>query len=61
MAVLKILVNKSRSLDSEGNISAADVPGNVMMKREALLGAMIQKDIDNNMLALFCQYAGLEE
>lgn len=61
MAVLKTLVNKSRTLDLDGNTTAAGVPGNAMMKKETLLGAMIQKDIDGNMLKLFCQYAGLEE
>ncbi|KAK5942787.1 hypothetical protein PMZ80_005353 [Knufia obscura] len=61
MAVLRILVNKSRTTDTEGNATSAGVPGIVVMKKETLLGAMIQKDIDAGMLRLFCQYAGLED
>lgn len=61
MAVLRILVNKSRTVDSEGNANAKDLPGSVLMKKETLLGAMVQKDIEPNMLRLFCGYAGLEE
>lgn len=61
MAVLRVLVNKSRMVDTDGNANSAGVPGIVVMKKETLLGAMIQKDIDPNMLRLFCQYAGLED
>ena len=60
MVVLKILVNKSRLVDLEGNVST-DVPGHVVMRRETLLAAMIQKDIDVGILRLFCQYAGVDE
>lgn len=61
MAVLRILVNKSRTVDSEGNVNAKDVPSSVLMKKETLLGAMIQKEIEPTMLRLFCGYAGLED
>ena len=61
MAVLRILVNKSRMVDTDGNTNSAGVPSIVVMKKETVLGAMIQKDVDANMLRLFCQYADLED
>lgn len=61
MAVLRILVNKSRTIDLDGNANVKDLPGSVLMKKETLLGAMVQKDIEPTMLRLFCGYVGLEE
>ncbi|KAK5099131.1 hypothetical protein LTR70_001281 [Exophiala xenobiotica] len=61
MAVLRLLVNKSRMVDTDGNTNSAGVPSIVVMKKETVLGAMIQKDVDANMLRLFCQYADLED
>lgn len=61
MGVLKTLVNKSRSLDGEGNMSTVGVPGNVIMRKEQLLGAMVQKDVDASILHLFSQYVGVED
>ena len=61
MAILRILVNKSRITDAEGDTSISAVPVTAVIKKENLLGAMIQKDIDANMLRLVCQYAGVED
>lgn len=58
MAVLKILVQKSRTIGENGSIV---VPLGVMPKKESLLGAMIQEDIDPGILRQLCVYAGLEE
>ncbi|KAK5070574.1 hypothetical protein LTR64_000246 [Lithohypha guttulata] len=61
MATLRTLANKSRTTDEDGNTSVRGVPTTAIMKRENLLGAMVQKDIDPAMLRLFCQYAGIED
>lgn len=61
MATLRILANKSRSADDDITTSAKGVPSTAIMKKENLLGAMVQKDIDPSMLRLFCQYAGIED
>lgn len=58
MAVLKTLVQKSRTIDENGSTV---IPLGVMPKKESLLGAMIQKDIDPGILRQLCVYAGLEE
>ncbi|KIW43244.1 hypothetical protein, variant [Exophiala oligosperma] len=58
MAVLKTLVQKARTVDADG---ATVVPLGVMPKRESLLGAMIQKDIDPGILRQLCVYAALED
>ncbi|KIV82942.1 hypothetical protein, variant 2 [Exophiala sideris] len=58
LAVLKILVQKARTFDAEGSTV---VPLGVMPRKESLLGAMIQKDIDPGILRQLCVYAGLEE
>ncbi|KAK5190558.1 hypothetical protein LTR99_008767 [Exophiala xenobiotica] len=58
MAVLKTLVQKARTVDADG---ATVVPLGVMPKRESLLGAMIQKDIDPGILRQLCVYASLED
>lgn len=63
MATLKILANKSRSTDDDNSMSLGTkgVPTTAIIKKENLLGAMVQKDIDPTMLRLFCQYAGIED
>lgn len=58
LAVLKSLVQKGRTIDENGSTV---VPLGVMPKKESLLGAMIQKDIDPGILRQLCVYAGLEE
>ncbi|KIX00713.1 uncharacterized protein Z518_09778 [Rhinocladiella mackenziei CBS 650.93] len=58
MAVLKTLVQKARSIDEHGSTV---VPLGVMPRKESLLGAMIQKDIDPGILRQLCVFAGLEE
>lgn len=58
LAVLKSLVQKARTVDDTGSTI---VPLGVMPKKESLLGAMIQKDIDPGILRQLCVYAGLEE
>lgn len=58
MAVLKTLVQKSRTLDEHGSVI---VPTGVLPKKEYLLGAMIKKDIDPGVLRQLCIYAGLED
>ncbi|EXJ88859.1 hypothetical protein A1O3_01923 [Capronia epimyces CBS 606.96] len=58
MAVLKTLVQKARTIDEHGSTV---VPLGVMPRRESLLGAMIQKDIDPGILRQLCIFAGLEE
>jgi len=57
-AVLKTLVSKARIIDDDGK---AVLPPGVMPRREKLLGAMIEKDIDPGVLKLLCVYAGLED
>jgi SWI/SNF chromatin-remodeling complex subunit SWI1 len=58
MAVLKTLVQKARTVDESGSTI---LPIGVVPKKESLLGAMIQKDIDPEILRQLCIYAGLEE
>jgi SWI/SNF chromatin-remodeling complex subunit SWI1 len=59
VAVLKALVQKSRTFDAEGG--AVAVPAGVMPRKEKMLGAMVEKDIDQGILRLLCVYAGLED
>lgn len=58
VAVLKLLVQKSRVVDDDGKVV---IPHGVMPRKEKLLGAMIEKDIDPGVLRMLCVYAGLEE
>ncbi|KIV96198.1 hypothetical protein, variant [Exophiala mesophila] len=58
MTVLKTLVQKAKTVDEDGSTI---IPLGVMPKKESLLGAMIQKDIDPGILRQLCVYAGLEE
>lgn len=58
VAVLKSLVQKSRTFDTNGNVV---LPPGIMPRKEKLLGAMIEKDIDPGILRLLCVYAGLED
>jgi len=58
MAVLKTLVQKARTTDDNGVVI---LPAGVLPKREVLLGAMIQKEIDGQILRQLCIYAGLED
>ncbi|EXJ94771.1 hypothetical protein A1O1_03169 [Capronia coronata CBS 617.96] len=58
MAVLKTLVQKARTVNEHGSTT---VPLGVMPRKESLLGAMIQKDIDPGILRQLCVFAGLEE
>lgn len=58
IAVLKTLVQKARITDDDG---ATFVPLGVMPRKESLLGAMIQKDIDPGILRQLCIFAGLDE
>lgn len=58
VAVLKSLVQKSRTYDANGQVV---LPLGIMPKKEKLLGAMIEKDIDPGILRLLCVYAGLED
>ncbi len=58
VAVLKTLVQKSRVVDEEGKVV---LPHGIMPRKEKLLGAMIEKDIDPGILRMLCVYAGLEE
>jgi SWI/SNF chromatin-remodeling complex subunit SWI1 len=58
LAILKTLVQKARTVDDDGS---TNVPLGVMPRKESLLGAMIQKDMDPGILRQLCVYAGLEE
>ena len=58
VAVLKTLVQKSRTVDEEGKVV---LPHGIMPRKEKLLGAMIEKDIDPGILRMLCIYAGLED
>jgi len=58
MAVLKTLVQKSRTVDAEGTVH---LPGGVLPKKEIILGAMVAKDIDAGLLRQLCLYAEMEE
>lgn len=58
VAVLKTLVQKSRVVDDEGKVV---LPHGVMPRKEKLLGAMIEKDIDPGILRMLCIYSGLED
>ena len=58
MAILKTLVQRSRTTNAEGVV---DVPVGVLPKKEYLLGAMLDKDIDPHTLRQLCVYAGLED
>lgn len=58
VAVLKSLVQKARTFDANGGII---LPHGIMPRKEKLLGAMIEKDIDPGILRMLCVYAGLED
>ncbi|KAL2404911.1 SWI/SNF chromatin-remodeling complex subunit sol1 [Exophiala dermatitidis] len=58
LAVLKTLVQKARTVDEDGTTV---VPTGVMPRKESLLGAMIQRDIDPGILRQLCLFAALEE
>jgi SWI/SNF chromatin-remodeling complex subunit SWI1 len=58
LAVLKSLVQKSRVLDANGSVV---LPTGIMPRKEKLLGALIEKDIDPGILRMLCVYAGLED
>ena len=58
VAVLKTLVQKSRVVDEDGKVV---LPHGIMPRKENVLGAMIDKDVDPGILRMLCVYAGLEE
>ena len=58
VAILKVLVQKSRTTNADG---AVQFPLGVFLKKETLLGAMVNKDVDQSILRQLCIYAGLEE
>ena len=59
MAILKTLVQKSRTTNDRDG--AMVVPSGVLPKKETLLGAMLDRDIDSQILRQLCIYAGLED
>lgn len=58
VSVLKSLVQKARTFDADGGVV---LPHGIMPRKEKLLGAMIEKDIDPGILRMLCVYAGLED
>ena len=57
MAVLKRLVEKSRSNES-GDFR---LPPGIIPKKETLLGALVTKEIDTQVLKQLCTYSALDE
>lgn len=57
MAVLKRLVEKSRS----GDIGDLRLPPGIIPKKETLLGALVSKEIDAHVLKQLCMYSALDE
>jgi SWI/SNF chromatin-remodeling complex subunit SWI1 len=58
VAVLRTLVQKARVVDEEGKVV---LPHGIMPRKEKLLGAMIEENIDPGILRMLCVYAGLED
>lgn len=58
MAILRSLVQRSRTNTGDG---LTVLPPGVLPKKETLLGAMLEKDIDSQILRQLCIYSGLED
>jgi SWI/SNF chromatin-remodeling complex subunit SWI1 len=57
MAVLKRLVEKSRN----GENGDFRLPPGIIPKKETLLGALVTKEIDAQVLKQLCTYSALDE
>lgn len=58
LALLRALVQKSKTVDDKGEVVG---PHGVWPKREMLMGALMNKDVDPHVLRLICNYADLED
>ena len=58
LALLRTLVQKSRNVDDKGEVVG---PHGVWPKRELLLGALMNKDVDPQVLRGLCSFADLED
>lgn len=58
LALLRALVQKAKTVDEKGEVVGAH---GVWPKREMLMGALMNKDVDPHILRLLCNYADLED
>jgi SWI/SNF chromatin-remodeling complex subunit SWI1 len=58
LALLRALVQKSRTVDNKGEVVG---PVGIWPKREMLMGALMNKDVDSHILRLLCNFADLED